>query len=253
MTYVEGFILAVPAENRDAYRRHAAEAAPLFAEFGATRLLEAWEDDVPDGKVTDFRRAVQAKEGEKVVFSWFEYPSREARDAATAKMMEDPRMKEMGASMPFDGQRMIYAGFAPIVEAGSGSGAYVDGFVAPVPEAKRDAYREMVTKTSAVFLEYGAVRVVEAMGDDVPEGKVTDYRRAVKQEEGETIVYSWIEWPDKATRMEGWNKVMQDPRMKPEEGVAMPFDGKRMFWGGFEVLVDTSAGIGLEAAEAEPA
>jgi uncharacterized protein YbaA (DUF1428 family) len=253
MTYVEGFIVPVPAENRETYRDHAAGAWPLFKEFGATRLVEAWEDDVADGKVTDFRRAVQAKEGEKVVFSWFEYPDKAARDAANAKMMSDPRMKEMGSSMPFDGMRMIFAGFAPFVDTGSGTGAYADGFILPVPEGKREAYREMATKASSVFLEYGALRVVEALGDDVPEGKVTDYRRAVKQEQGEDVVYSWIEWPDKATRDEGWKKVMEDPRMKPPEGDAMPFDGKRMFWGGFEVLVDSKAGIGMKAAEREPA
>jgi uncharacterized protein YbaA (DUF1428 family) len=252
MTYVEGFILAVPAEKKEEYRRHAGGAWPLFSEFGATRLVEAWEDDVADGKVTDFRRAVQAKEGEKVVFSWFEYPDKAARDSAGAKMMSDPRMKEMGESMPFDGQRMIYAGFTPFVEQGSGAGGYVDGFVAPVPEGKHDAYREMAARHAAIFLEYGALRVVEALGDDVPDGKVTDYRRAVKQEAGEHVVYSWIEWPDKATRMEGWNKVMQDPRMKPDPE-NMPFDGKRMFYGGFEVLVDSGAGVGIEAAEREPA
>jgi uncharacterized protein YbaA (DUF1428 family) len=166
-------------------------------------------------------------------------------------MMSDPRMEAMGASMPFDGKRMIYAGFAPFVDAGSDAGAYVDGFILPVPKDKRDAYREMATKASAVFLEYGARRVVEALGDDVPEGKVTDYRRAVKQEDSEDVVYSWIEWPDKATRVEGWEKVMKDERMKPPEGDAMPFDGKRMFWGGFEVLVDSTAGVGTEAAERE--
>ena len=123
MPYVEGFIVPVPAENRDSYRRHAEAAAPLFAEFGATRLVEAWEDDVADGKVTDFRRAVQAKEGEKVVFSWFEYPDKATRDSATAKMMADPRMEEIGSAMPFDGQRMIYAGFAPFVDEGTGAGA----------------------------------------------------------------------------------------------------------------------------------
>ncbi len=253
MTYVEGFIVAVPAENRDIYRRHAAEAAPLFAEFGATRLVEAWEDDVADGKVTDFRRAVQAKEGEKVVFSWFEYPDKATRNHANALMMSDPRMKEIGAAMPFDAQRMIYAGFAPFVDVGTEAGAYVDGFVLPVPEGNREAYRDMATKASAVFLEYGALRVVEASGDDVPEGKITDYRRAVQQTDGEEIVYSWIEWPDKATRVEGWEKVMADPRMKPPEGDAMPFDGKRMFWGGFEILVDSKAGTGAEAAERETA
>jgi uncharacterized protein YbaA (DUF1428 family) len=252
MTYVEGFILAVPADKRDEYRRHAAEAVPLFEEFGATRLVEAWEDDVADGKVTDFRRAVQAREGEKVVFSWFEYPDKAARDSASAKMMSDPRMEAMGASMPFDGQRMIFAGFAPFVDEGSGSGAYVDGFILPVPEGNRDAYREMARKASAIFLEFGAVRVVEAWGDDVPEGKVTDYRRSVKQADGENVVYSWIEWPDKATRVAGWEKVMADERMKPDHD-KMPFDGQRMFWGGFEVIVDSKAGIGIEAAEHEPA
>jgi uncharacterized protein YbaA (DUF1428 family) len=252
MTYVEGFIVAVPAENRDAYRRHAAEAAPLFAEFGATRLVEAWEEDVADGKVTDFRRAVQAKEGEKVVFSWMEYPSRAVRDAAVAKIMSDPRMEGMGASMPFDGKRMIFGGFDSFVDEGSGAGAYVDGFILPVPEGNRDAYRDMASRASAVFLEYGALRVVEARADDVPEGKVTDYRRAVQQAEGEEVVFSWIEWPDKAIRVAGWEKIMADPRMKPDHD-KMPFDGRRMFWGGFEVLVDSRAGIGIEAAEREPA
>jgi uncharacterized protein YbaA (DUF1428 family) len=252
MTYVEGFIVAVPADRRDEYRRHAAGAVPLFEEFGATRLVEAWEDDVADGKVTDFRRAVQAKEDEKVVFSWFEYPDRAARDAAMAKMMNDPRMEEMGASMPFDGRRMIFGGFAPFVDVGSGAGAYVDGFILPVPEANREAYREMAQKAWTDFREHGALRLVEAWGDDVPEGKVTDYRRSVKQEEGEQIVYSWIEWPDKATRVAAWEKMMADERNKPDHD-KMPFDGKRMFWGGFEVIVDSRAGIGTEAAEREPA
>jgi len=117
MKYVEGFVAAVPAANKEAYRRHAAEAAPLFREFGATRVVECWGDDVPDGKLTDFRGAVKAREGEVVVFSWIEYPSKEVRDAANARIMSDPRMKEMGASMPFDGKRMIFGGFAPLLDA----------------------------------------------------------------------------------------------------------------------------------------
>ncbi|CAH1660856.1 conserved hypothetical protein [Hyphomicrobiales bacterium] len=116
MKYVEGFVGAVPAANKEAFRKHAADAVPLFKEFGVTRVVECWGDDVPDGKVTDFRRAVKAEEGEVVIFSWFEYPSKEVRDAAHAKMMADPRMKEMGATMPFDGKRMIFGGFAPIVD-----------------------------------------------------------------------------------------------------------------------------------------
>jgi uncharacterized protein YbaA (DUF1428 family) len=117
MRYVEGFVAAVPAANKEIYRKHAAEAAPLFKEFGATRVVECWGDDVPDGTITDFRRAVQAKDGEVVVFSWFEYPSKEVRDAANEKMRADPRMRAMGDEMPFDGKRMIFGGFAPILDA----------------------------------------------------------------------------------------------------------------------------------------
>lgn len=116
MPYIEGFVAAVPAANKEAYKKHAADAAPLFKEFGATRMVECWGDDVPDGEVTDFRKAVKAKDDEVVVFSWFEYPSKEVRDAANEKMRSDPRMKEMGATMPFDGKRMIFGGFAPIVD-----------------------------------------------------------------------------------------------------------------------------------------
>lgn len=116
MKYVDGFVVAVPAANKEIYRQHAAEAAPLFKEFGATRMVECWGDDVPDGKITDFRGAVKAKDDEIVVFSWIEYPSKEVRDAANEKMMNDPRMKEMGDKMPFDGKRMIFGGFAPILD-----------------------------------------------------------------------------------------------------------------------------------------
>jgi uncharacterized protein YbaA (DUF1428 family) len=116
MSYVDGFVLAVPKANKEAYRKMAAKAWALFKEFGATHHVECWEDDVQDGKVTDFRRAVQAKDDEVVVFSWIEYPSKEVRDAANKKMMSDPRMKDFGADMPFDGKRMIYGGFVPIFD-----------------------------------------------------------------------------------------------------------------------------------------
>jgi len=237
MTYVEGIVLAVPSENKDKFRAHAGELAPLFREFGATRLVENWGDDVPEGKVTDFRGAVKAEAGEDVVFSWLEYPSKEARDAANEKMRSDPRMAA-GGDPPFDGKRMILGGFASIVEEkGEGATGYADGFVVPVPEGKKQAYTEMAQKAASVFREYGATRVVEAWGDDVPEGQVTDYRRAVQAEEGENVVFSWIEWPSKQARDEAWPKLMEDERMKPDFA-NMPFDGKRMFWGGFSTLVD---------------
>ena len=116
MTYVDGFVLAVPSANRDAYRACAAQAWPLFKEFGATRQVECWGDDVPAGTTTDFKRSVKAEEGETVVFSWIEYPSKEIRDAAHKKMHDDPRMREMMKDMPFDAKRMIFGGFAPIFD-----------------------------------------------------------------------------------------------------------------------------------------
>ena len=116
MKYVDGFVVAVPADKKDAYREMAAKAAPLFKEFGALRIVECWASDIPYGKVTDFRMAVKAEENEEVVFSWIEYPSKEVRDAANQKMMSDPRMKEFGESMPFDGKRMIYGGFESIID-----------------------------------------------------------------------------------------------------------------------------------------
>ncbi|WP_337016279.1 DUF1428 domain-containing protein [Leclercia sp. AS011] len=116
MKYVDGFVVAVPAENKEAYREMAAKAAPLFKEFGALRIVECWADDVPNGILTDFRLAVKAEENEEVVFSWIEYPSRAVRDEANQKMMNDPRMKEFGESMPFDGKRMIFGGFSPLLD-----------------------------------------------------------------------------------------------------------------------------------------
>jgi uncharacterized protein YbaA (DUF1428 family) len=240
MTYFEGFIVAVPEANRDAYLTHAREFAPLLQQLGVTRMVETWESDVPEGKVTDFRKAVDATPDEKIVFSWFEYPSKQERDATNEKMMNDPRAKEMSAAdMPFDTKRMIYGGFDAIVEEGSPGGGYADGFVVPVPQGKREAYRALAAKMAKEFRKHGATRVVEAFSDDVKHGKVTDFYRAVKAEDGEAVVFSFIEWPDKAKRDDAWQKIMSDESLKPEG--EMPFDGKRMFWGGFEKIVDTAS------------
>lgn len=115
MAYVDGFVIAVPAANKQKFIDHARTFDPLFIEFGATRIVECWGDDVPHGKQTDFFRAVQCKDDEVVVFSWIEWPDKATRDAGMAKMMEDPRMDPAANPMPFDGARMIYGGFTPIV------------------------------------------------------------------------------------------------------------------------------------------
>jgi uncharacterized protein YbaA (DUF1428 family) len=248
MTYFEGFIVPVPEANKQAFRDHANEVALRLKDVGVRRQVEAWDSDVPEGKVTDFRKAVDAKADEKVVLAWFEYPDRQARDGASQKMMTDPRMEEMGTTAPFDGKRMILGGFEAIVEEGEGGGEYVDGFVVPVPQAKREAYRELAAKMAKVFRQHGATRVIEAFGDDVSKGEVTDFYRAVKSEEGEGVVFSFIEWPDKTTRDEAWKAIMADESLKPQG--EMPFNGQRMFWGGFDKIVDTAEARTPAAAEA---
>ena len=114
--------------------------------------------------------------------------------------------------------------------------SYVDGYVVPVPAGNKAAYKAMAGMTFVMFKEFGATRVVECWGDDVPDGKVTDFRGAVKAEGDEVVVFSWVEWPDKATRDAAQKKFMEDPRMA--EMTDMPFDGKRMIMGGFEVLLE---------------
>lgn len=116
MSYIDGFVLAVPTANKEKFIKHANEGDSVFIEFGATRVVECWGDDVTHGKQTDFFRAVEAKDDETIVFSWIEWPDKVTRDAGMEKMMKDPRMDPANNPMPFDGKRMIYAGFVPIVE-----------------------------------------------------------------------------------------------------------------------------------------
>jgi uncharacterized protein YbaA (DUF1428 family) len=117
MTYVDGFVAAVPTANREAYRQHAEVAAVVFKEHGALKLVECWGDDVPEGKVTSFSMAVKRRDDETVVFSWILWPSRAVRDQALPKVMADPRLKADANPMPFDATRLIYGGFEMIVEA----------------------------------------------------------------------------------------------------------------------------------------
>ena len=117
---------------------------------------------------------------------------------------------------------------------------YVDGFVLAVPTANKALYKQHAEAAAHVFKEYGALKLVECWGDDVPEGEVTSFPLAVNRQADETVCFSWIIWPSRQIRDEGMKKVMDDPRMQPESNPAaeMPFDGKRMIYGGFEMLVD---------------
>ena len=114
---------------------------------------------------------------------------------------------------------------------------YVDGFVIAVPEAKKEAYRELAETAATVFKDHGALNVVECWGDDVPEGKLTSFPMAVQRQPDEAVVFSWITWPSREARDAGMAASMKDPRMDHEPD-KMPFDGKRMIFGGFTVLVN---------------
>jgi uncharacterized protein YbaA (DUF1428 family) len=116
--------------------------------------------------------------------------------------------------------------------------SYIDGFVVAVPTASKQAYLDHAKNAAQVLKQCGALQVVECWGDDVPEGKLTSFTMAVQRKPDETVVFSWITWPSKAARDEGMKKFMEDPRVK---NMQMPFDGKRVIYGGFEVILDTAA------------
>ena len=120
MSYIDGFVCAVPLKNKQAFIDHAHHIDPLFKEFGALRVMECWGDDLPDGELTDFRKAVNAKDDETVCFSWFEWPDKQTRDQGMAKVQEltktDERFDEAKYPVPFDGMRMIFGGFETLVE-----------------------------------------------------------------------------------------------------------------------------------------
>ncbi|PHQ14815.1 DUF1428 domain-containing protein [Marinobacter profundi] len=116
MSYVDGFVAAVPTANKAKYIRHASDAAAVFKEYGALKIVECWGDDVPDGEITSFPMAVKCRPDETVIFSWLVWPSREVRDQAMPRLMEDPRLKPDVNPMPFDGKRLIYGGFEVVVD-----------------------------------------------------------------------------------------------------------------------------------------
>lgn len=238
MSYINGFVAAVPAANKAAYIKSASDAWPLFKEFGVKRMVEAWGDDVMEGKDTDFQRAVKAKDDEVIVFSWFEFESKAAAAAANEKMMTDPRMEGMASDMPFDGMRMIFGDFDTLLDAGSGGDmGYVDGSLMPVATDKKGQLREEMSVKGEVMLEYGATRLVDAWGDDLPKGKVTDFQGAVNATDNETVVFTWIEWPSKQVRDAAWPKIMGDPRMATDG----PVDMQRSVFGGFVPVLDNQS------------
>ncbi|MCA1750081.1 MAG: DUF1428 domain-containing protein [Sphingomonadales bacterium] len=239
MTFIQGFLVPVPEGSRDAYREMAASAVPMFERHGMVRMVECWSDDVPHGETTDMYRGVNAEEGEIVVFSWVDWGSKEVWQKAHKAFSEEMEM-EMSAEMPFDGKRMVFAEFDTIGEAGEGGrSGYVQGYVAPVPKTNKNAFAEMCAGMREVMVDHGALRAVDSWADSIADGKVTDFKRAVKAEKDEAVAFGFVEWPSKAAYDKGMAKMREDSRMPPP-GSDMPLDGKRLIYGGFEVLLDTA-------------
>ncbi len=237
MSYFQGFVVPVKTGNKHAYLDMAKKAAPIFAEYGAMGHVECWGDDVMDGKVTDLKKAVQANGDETVVVSWVWWPDKATCDVAAGKIMADDRMKAAGP-MPFDGQRMIYGGFETSCDTGDrGKFGYVDAVVASVPNGNRQGFIDHAAKAAGLFKEKGALRLVDGWGAQVPAGKVTDFQRAVQAKDGETVIFGWIEWPDKPTRDAGMGALMQDPRMRE---TTPAWNGQFAIFGGFTPILDTA-------------
>jgi uncharacterized protein YbaA (DUF1428 family) len=236
MTCIQGFVGAVPTANRAAFIDHARTAAEAFRDMGLVAAAECWGDDIPPGELTSFPLAVQAKPDETVIFSWYRWPSKAVQDAAMASLPDDPRLSPETNPMPFDGTRVIFGVFEPVLELGAPTpGGYLDGFVVPVKREHREAFRVFAEACDPIFMEHGATWIMEAWGIDVPEGRVTDFRRAVQAGADEEVVFSWVQWPDRAARDAGNTRIMNDPRLAEKE---MPFDGRRLIFGGFTPLVE---------------
>lgn len=118
MAYIDGFLAAVPETDKAKFEKWVTVVHRAIAEFGASAIVDAWEDDVPDGQITSMRMAVAAKPDERIIFSWIVWPDKETRDAGWQKMATDPRMSPEENPMPLDGKRMIIGGFAPILMTG---------------------------------------------------------------------------------------------------------------------------------------
>ena len=237
MTYISGFLLAVPTANKDAYRKHAEEAWPMFQDYGAVAMVEGWGDDVPQGKDNCINTPVMRQPDETSMFSWVVWPDKKTSDEAEQKMMADMQGKEF-PQMPFDGKRMIVGGFQTIPGDAAVKTGYIDGTVLPVPADKREAYTAASKQMAELFKEYGAISVVDAWGDNLPEGKVNDFHTASLRKPDETVVFSWINWKDKAARDAGWENIMADPRMQEFGPHTVGADMGRMIFGSFVPLVD---------------
>ena len=241
MNYVDVFVAPIPAADKEAYIEMARAISALFIDHGALRLVAAWGDDVPEGKLTSFPLAVQCQGDEVVAFSWIQWPSKAARTQGMEQARCDKRMQQI--TLPGDRPRIIFGSFQIVVDeqlraAAASEQKYLDGFAAAVATTKRDAYIQSAHNFMSVFQRHGALHTVEAWGDDIKPGKLTSFPQAVQLQDDEAVVVSWVAWPTRAERNACMEAMMKDPEM---QNMDMPFDGQRMIYGGFEVVVDSAA------------
>jgi len=240
MTYIQGFLVPVPETKKAAYCKMAEESVELFTDYGAQRIVENWDSQVPKGEATDMYRAVKAEEGERVVFSWIQWESQEAFEDAHEKMGSDERMQEAPSEMPFDGARIVYAGFDLLGETGDGGNVgYVQGYVAPVNNGKHEAFAEMCATMRDIAIDSGALIATDSLSGNISDGETTDFKKAVNAQADESIAFGYVEWASKEAFELGSAKMREDKRMQAM-GADMPVDGKRMILGGFETLLATS-------------
>lgn len=238
MSYYTATLAAVSHARQQDYINHAAACWPVFRRYGVQHMVETWGADLPAGKVTDMRRAVAASADETVVFSWLAWPDRASADAGWQRMANDSAMAGL-PDMPFDGRRMIHGGFSRVLahDRGGRPGWY-QGFVLAVPTANRDAYVHLAEQMWPMFERHGALATVEAWGEDVPHGRVTDFHRATNAGDEEAIVFSWLAWPDRDTCDAASNAM--HAQMADVDMDTLPFDGQRLILGGFEPIFDSA-------------
>lgn len=238
MTCYTGSLVSVPRTNRSAYLAHARAAWPLVQSHGALQSIECWGVDIPRGEINDFYSALAAPEGEAIVLSWIAWPDAAAIDRGMAAIENDPRMMDL-PEMPFDGARMIYGTFQPLVSFGAlGDARYLQGFVLPVPAQNKAAYADVARQGwDSLYHPLGARQLVEGWGIDVPHGTQTDFYRATLARADEVPLFSWIAWADKA-QCDAATRAMTEGTIAGPSA-EMPFDAKRMIFGGFEIIFNS--------------